>query len=178
MEATELSRVTRPSRKLLLPRPPEGLSKGPGEVFSSTGALKPVRPSCSIPDLCSVARRAQEEARSPIRQELLECSDPSLQELFKDRLLSDPAFQTLTVGLPRGNGLPSSQRIQSTEVRQLAVARSLRAQRFHTLRRKDPPRLLQPAVLRSFPTARSPRPHPPPGIKKPPWRSHRGKVAD
>ena len=42
------------------------------------------------------------------------------------------------------------------------LARSLRAQRFHTLRRKDPPRPRHPAALLSFPTARSPRPHNPP----------------
>ncbi len=42
------------------------------------------------------------------------------------------------------------------------LARSLRAQRFHTLRRKDPPRPRHPAALWSSPTARSPRPHNPP----------------
>ena len=36
---------------------------------------------------------------SQIRQELLECSDQSLQELFKDRLPSDPVVQKPTVGL-------------------------------------------------------------------------------
>ena len=92
---------------------------------------------------------------SPIRQELLEFSDPSLPELFKDRLLSNPVFQKPTVGLRGGNGCSSSQRIPSTPVSPLAVTRSLRAQRFPTLRRKDPPRPRQP-------TARLPRPHNPP----------------
>jgi len=73
---------------------------------------------------------------SRIRQERLECSDQSLQELFKDRLPSNPVVQKPTVGLRR--------------------------QRFHTLRRKDPPRPRHPAALLSFPTARSPRPHNPP----------------
>ena len=119
--AARLSRVTRPSRKLLLPRPPDGLSPCPGEVFSSTRSLQRVRPSCLQPDLCSAARRAQEEALSRIRQERLECSDQSLQELFKDRLPSDPVVQKPTVGLRRGNGGSSSQRIQSTPVSPLAL---------------------------------------------------------
>ena len=58
---------------------------------------------------------------SQIRQELLECSDQSLQELFKDRLPSDPVVQKPTVGLRRGNGGSSSQRIQSTPVSPLAL---------------------------------------------------------
>ncbi len=84
---------------------------------------------------------------SQIRQELRGFCDPSLPELFKDRLLSNPVFQKPTVGLRPGNGWSSSRRIQSTPVSPLAVARSLRAQRFHTLRRKDPPRPRQPAAL-------------------------------
>ena len=74
----------------------------------------------------------------------------------------ESGFQKPTAGLRPGNGWSSSRRIQSTPVSPLAVARSLRAQRFHTFRRKDHPRLRQPAALLSFPTARSPRPHHPP----------------